>query len=182
MSEVDSVSTRRTLVTKVPLSFRRLTSVRLIAGDRPKRCLLGVLVCVAVLITPPAALALALVRGPYLQQPTPTSMIVRWRTDAPTESTLRYGLDFNNLSLTISIPGPVTEHEIEVQGLKPGAGYYYSVGTPSQTLAGADADHYFVATTLPDTARRTRIWVLGDQGTNSVIRTGEERLSGLRRR
>ena len=95
-------------------------------------------------------------------------MIVRWRTDAPTESTLRYGLDFNNLSLTISIPGPVTEHEIEVQGLKPGAGYYYSVGTPSQTLAGADADHYFVATTLPDTARRTRIWVLGDQGTNSV--------------
>ena len=30
-------------------------------------------------------------RGPYLQQGTPTSTIVRWRTSVPTDSVLRYG-------------------------------------------------------------------------------------------
>jgi hypothetical protein len=132
------------------------------------RFLLGLFVCVAVLTTPPSARALGLVRGPYLQQPTPTSMIVRWRTDTFAESTLRYGLDFGDFSMTISSPGLVTDHEIKIQGLEPGTGYYYSVGTPSQTLAGADADHYFVTTTLPDTSRRTRLWVLGDSGTNTL--------------
>jgi hypothetical protein len=33
------------------------------------------------------------VRGPYLQQGTPNSVVVRWRTDVPTDTAVKFGLD-----------------------------------------------------------------------------------------
>ena len=46
----------------------------------------------------PALLATTLsaqqvIRGPYLQQGTPTSVVVRWRTDVPTDSAVKFGQD-----------------------------------------------------------------------------------------
>jgi hypothetical protein len=112
-----------------------------------------------------AALALALVRGPYLQQGTPTTMTVRWRTDAPAESTLRHGPSHDDLSTTITIPGPAaTEHEVRVEGLQPSTRYYYSVGTTGETLAGMDPVHYFETSPPTGTRESTRIWVIGDSG------------------
>ena len=32
-----------------------------------------------------------LLRGPYLQSATPSSIVIRWRTDVPTDSTVLYG-------------------------------------------------------------------------------------------
>ena len=115
----------------------------------------------------PDANAQALVRGPYLQLGTPTSMVVRWRTDVASETTLEYGPSSTNLSTTISAPGPVTEHEVLIENLNPATRYYYSVGTSSLTLAGADADHYFTTSPVVGSQQATRMWVIGDSGGNT---------------
>jgi hypothetical protein len=92
-------------------------------------------------------------------------MIVRWRTDAPSESRLSYGLSVRQLHTVIHVPGARTEHEIRITGLIPNTVYHYAIGTPTQTLAGGDASHFFRTSPLPGMNRRLRIWVIGDSGT-----------------
>ncbi|HXG67965.1 MAG TPA: fibronectin type III domain-containing protein [Blastocatellia bacterium] len=107
----------------------------------------------------------AVTRGPYLQSGTPTSVVVRWRTDVATDSRVRYGTTQGNLTLTADNPTITTEHEVTLTGLSPETTYYYSVGTAAATLAGNDAGHFFMTAPAAGAARPTRIWVLGDSGT-----------------
>src|SRR5436309_2868654 len=75
-------------------------------------------------------------RGPYLQTGTPSSVIVRWRTDLATDSRVRYGTTVGSLTSNADNPLPATEHEVAVSGLAADTLYYYSIGTSSATLAG----------------------------------------------
>ncbi|TFH25609.1 MAG: metallophosphoesterase family protein, partial [Myxococcales bacterium] len=118
---------------------------------------------------PATALALNLERGPYLQMGTSTSMIVRWRTDTASESHISFGVCPDATSDSITLPGPTTEHEIEIFGLDPFTQYCYAVGTTSLTLAGGDTDHYFVTSPVPGTRQPIRIWVVGDSGLPGAI-------------
>ena len=106
-----------------------------------------------------------LIRGPYLQKGTPDSIVVRWRTAAPTSSRVVYGTQPGSLTQTVEDPVLVTEHEIELTGLSPETRYYYSVGTQTEILAGDDADHFFVTSPVPGSSKPTRVWILGDSGT-----------------
>lgn len=112
--------------------------------------------------------SLELERPPYLQMGTPTSLVVRWRTDLVVESTLRYGSSPSDLSNVITLVETGTEHEVPVSGLTPNTTYYYSVGTPTETLAGADIDHFFTTSPPQGTEQPVRILVLGDSGRTSV--------------
>lgn len=107
---------------------------------------------------------LQITRGPYLQMGTPTSMIVRWRTGAASNSLVMYGPDPANLLWSSSASTLTTEHEVTLTNLAAGTKYYYAVGSTTQTLAG-DASHYFVTSPTVGSAQPTRIWVLGDSGT-----------------
>src|SRR5438132_5012 len=82
-------------------------------------------------------------RGPYLQIGTPSSAVVRWRTDAATGSRVRYGLSPTSLSGIADVAGTVTEHSVTVTGLSPDTTYYYSVGTATETLGGGDSTFFF---------------------------------------
>jgi calcineurin-like phosphoesterase family protein/purple acid phosphatase-like protein/fibronectin type III domain protein len=104
-------------------------------------------------------------RGPYLQTGTPSSIIVRWRTDQATDSRVRYGISPGTLTSNADTPTLTTEHEVTVSGLSADTTYYYSIGTTTATLAGGDANHFFVTSPATGTTRPTRIWVLGDSGT-----------------
>ncbi len=104
------------------------------------------------------------VRGPYLQTGTPSSLVVRWRTDIATDSRVRYGTDPNNLVSFVDDLTTATEHELKLTGLSAETRYYYSVGSPSDTLV-IGADHFFVTAPAANTRKRSRIWVLGDSGT-----------------
>ena len=53
-----------------------------------------------------------LVRGPYLQQATPNSMLIRWRTDALCRSRVRFGNDPAALKNEVTDSGLVTEHKV----------------------------------------------------------------------
>ena len=107
------------------------------------------------------------VRGPYLQQGTPTSMIVRWRTDIPVESVVRYGASAANLDQQVATKWKTTEHISIIEGLTPSTTYHYSVGTPEKALAGGDGTTQFVTSPKPGTRQPVRTWVIGDAGTAS---------------
>jgi hypothetical protein len=108
---------------------------------------------------------LRVTRGPYLQQGTPESAVIRWRTNVATDSVVRLGPRPDELGRLVARPGATTEHEVAITGLAPATRYYYAVGSVTATLAGGDADHHLVTPPVPGTAGPFRIWVLGDSGT-----------------
>lgn len=105
-----------------------------------------------------------LTRGPYLQMGTPTSIVVRWRTDSPSDSRVRYGTDPTALNQVVDKSELTKEHEVLLTGLSSQTWYYYAIGnTNGITYSGAD---YYFRTAPPDgTRQKTRIWILGDSGT-----------------
>ncbi|HKZ79049.1 MAG TPA: post-COAP-1 domain-containing protein [Pyrinomonadaceae bacterium] len=108
--------------------------------------------------------AASLVRGPYLQSGTPTSIVVRWRTDIPADSQVRYGPAPDALSSSSLDPAPTTEHEVVLSGLSPSTRYCYSVGSSSQVLSGGDDAHCFETAPPVGTSSPVRIWAFGDAG------------------
>ena len=119
-------------------------------------CLMGLLVS--------PAWGQTVTRGPYLQQQTDDSIIVRWRTDIATDSVVRYGTDSSVLSSSASGTENTTEHTVLVNGLAAATQYFYSIGDLSSALAG-DASYHFNTSPVPGTAANTRVWVIGDSGT-----------------
>lgn len=111
------------------------------------------------------ASAAALKRGPYLQTPTASSMVLKWSTDVATDSVVKFGNAPTDLTSTVSTPALTTEHEVTVTGLAPNTRYYYSIGSSRETLSGGDTGHFFTTAPAPGTEKATRIWVIGDSGT-----------------
>jgi len=114
------------------------------------------------------ALADSVVRGPYLQSGSPDGIVIRWRTDVPTDSRVVFGLDPAALSQSVEEFDLKTEHVVTLSGLAPESRYYYGIGTTAAILAGGDADHSFVTAPLPGAARPYRIWIIGDSGTGDA--------------
>lgn len=102
-----------------------------------------------------------IIRGPYLQLGTPTAMTVRWRTDLPTNSVVRYGTNASSLDFVLSEPAARIDHEMRITGLTPRTEYFYSVGSTTHTLAEGP-EYSFL--TSPDSSQPARIWILGDSG------------------
>lgn len=111
-------------------------------------------------------------RGPYLQIGTPTGVTIRWRTDLPTDSRIRYGLTPGAPTATEDVATVTTEHEVRLSGLTPETRYYYSVGSSTVVLAGGDAAHTFRTFPPVGAPRSTRFWILGDSGLPGTIQTG----------
>lgn len=111
-----------------------------------------------------AAPTAAITRGPYLQLGTPTGVTVRWRTDVPTPSEVRYGPASNDLLWTATDAAETTEHIVTLAGLSPNKTYYYAVGTGTGLLAGGPS-YFFSTAPAPGASKPIRIWVLGDSGT-----------------
>ena len=110
--------------------------------------------------------SMTVTRGPYLQRGSPTEVLVRWRTDIQTNSRVRYWTADDPSTVYEEIDSTTTtEHRVALTGLSAETQYYYSVGTSTETLAGDDADHFFLTSPPPGTAKPSRIWILGDSGT-----------------
>jgi hypothetical protein len=102
-------------------------------------------------------------RGAYLQSPTPTSMIIRWRTDVATASRVRVGPSTSNYNMTFYDASSTTEHIVQVSGLTAATKYFYTVETGSIVLQG-DASNYFRTNSTAGTIEPVRIWAIGDFG------------------
>ena len=108
--------------------------------------------------------SVSLARAPYLQNVTPTSAVVRWRTSAAATTRVKWGLSPGSLTQTVDVAGTRTEHVVPLTGLPTETKIFYSVGSTSQTLAGGDANHYLEVPPLAGQRRPIRIWVTGDHG------------------
>jgi len=120
-------------------------------------------------------------RGPYLQLGTPTSMIVRFRTDVAALGRVRYGTSPAALTGVADGVATGTEHEIRLAGLQPATVYYYSVGTTTTTLASG-SDYFFRTSPPANTPRPFRAWVIGDAGfgnsTQAAVRDAYANFAG----
>ena len=122
-----------------------------------------------ILAAPALPAATTILRGPYLQSATPTSLVVRWRTDTTEGSFVRYGLAADALTETTKAFGIGTEHIVQLSELLPGRRYFYSVMGSAENKDGDGKVlrvPVYAFTTPPPTgpASPTRVWVLGDPG------------------
>ncbi len=142
--------------------------------------LLLLLLLIALVAAAPGQAAPAIVRGPYLQSATPTSMVIRWRTDTTEASVVSYGTVRNQLTSVVKAEGISSEHIVYLGGLKPDTPYFYSVGSAPLAVAGkgkAGAEdapgrpstYAFTTPPVAGPAKPTRIWVLGDPGTKNDV-------------
>ncbi len=111
-----------------------------------------------------------LVRQPYLQLVTPTSMTIVWRTDVATNSRVQYGTVFGTYDLAATNATAGTDHYVTITGLTPSTKYYYTVGSTTTQQGGGTAEHYFTtAPTVGTSPRAFRFWIFGDSGICSDI-------------
>ncbi len=109
-----------------------------------------------------------LIRGPYLQLATPSSMTIRWRTNVLDRSKVVYGSAPNKLDMQATDSTLTSEHIVRLYGLKPLTKYYYAIGNLSNNPIAGDTSNYFY--TLPEKGSETliRIAGFGDCGNNSI--------------
>lgn len=108
-----------------------------------------------------------IVRGPYVQNGTPSSAVVMWRTDQPTATQLWVGPSTTALQLVVNDPTPRTDHAAPVTGLAAESLFHYRVGDGNGVLPGQSTAQTF--RTLPPigAVRPLRVWALGDMGFGS---------------
>lgn len=104
-------------------------------------------------------------RGPYLQQTTSHSVVVAWRTARATATALAWGEDPALLTRTAGNGAEAVDHAVRIEGLAPGARYYYSVDRDVRAVAV----HSFGTAPAPGSREGFRFWVVGDSGTGDEI-------------
>ncbi len=105
-----------------------------------------------------------LVRGPYLQQATPTSIKIVWRTDLASDSLVLTGPSPMDLTTETFDPQLVTDHVVTVTGLVPGQQLFYAIGSSTTQLAGGDDTYFFRTAPAPTESSPVTIWAIGDSG------------------
>ncbi len=110
--------------------------------------------------------AAALERGPYLQQLAPDQVVVRWRTRDKSDSVVFFGSAVDGQNRVVSDDSQRIDHELKIDGLEPGTRYFYSIGDSASIIAGGSG-YYFTTAPRTGSSVRTRVWVLGDPGSQS---------------
>lgn len=110
------------------------------------------------------------IRGPYLQTSTDTSIIVKWRTLENTTGLVRFGTSLNSQTTLLADSISQEDHEILITGLTPSTEYFYSIGTlADDTLIGGDASFYFKTHPTVGTEQKTTVWITGDAGRDNGL-------------
>ncbi|MBD2704886.1 metallophosphoesterase family protein [Spirosoma sp. BT702] len=112
-------------------------------------------------------MAQALTRAPYLQTVTSTGITIRWRTDQPSDSRVRFGTSFGQLTQQTTNPAQTTEHIVTLTNLQPATHYYYAIGSSANDILVSE-ELYFKTSPVPGSTAPFRIWALGDFGAGSA--------------
>lgn len=150
----------------ISLGNTLLNGTNLVAVEMHQRSASSSDISFALSITgvPAGGVALA-TRGPYLQSANDSSVIVRWRTNIPTQSILDYGLSTTSLTNSVSDTVLKTEHIINVSSLTPATQYFYQVRNTTDTIIFPATDIYFKTYPVPGNNTPLTAWILGDCGT-----------------
>ncbi|MEE2888909.1 MAG: fibronectin type III domain-containing protein [Planctomycetota bacterium] len=111
---------------------------------------LSLLFCIACTLiggTPLMAQVADLLVAPYLQSPTPTSMVVGWETQGSSQSQVEYGLSsalgLSASGTSVASGGGAFIHHVELSGLSSATRYYY------RTISGSIISPIHFFTTPP---------------------------------
>jgi len=126
-----------------------------------RRCVVAA--TAALLFVAAAAGAQELTRGPFLQLGSTDSMVIVWRTAAPSAGAVEYGPDAG-LGLSVESPGPSIEHAVALTGLAADTEYHYRVISDG-TVAADGLSFGTFPTPSPD--GEFRVVVFGDTGTGN---------------
>ena len=124
------------------------------------------------------------VREPYLQLTTPTSTFIRWDSEISQRGAIQYRPVGSAASpFQVADAAPVVAHELKAAffpasptALLPHTLYEYKVGfldagnvfQPLYNGTFADPAFRFLTAPVPGSAKRTRVWVLGDSGESNA--------------
>jgi len=107
-------------------------------------------------------------RAPYLQMPTPHSIVMRWQTRQSNIGVVRIGKSNSRVDQLFVEQQADDEHSVLLTGLQPNTRYYYRVGTAGYTIYEGK-DYWFKTPPQDDllqedSSQPIRFWVTGDQG------------------
>ncbi len=105
-------------------------------------------------------------RGPYLQQPTPTSMTVVWRELVPTAGAICWGTAPDAL-VQRRTAIPAADHVFVLDDLMPATRYWYVVGQDCSAADTAPDGQTFRTAPRLGSTEPVRLWVVGDSGNGS---------------
>ncbi len=128
----------------------------------------ALIVCTISLSLSAPATAQSIVRGPYLQNGTPSQITVRWRTDVAVPTKIKWGAVSAPLSEEVNKQESTREHTVTLAGLQPSRSYTYSVVLPSGTT-----DPLSFTTAPASETEAFKVWVLGDAGSSGTVENGE---------
>ena len=80
-----------------------------------------------------------LVREPYLQLGTPTSITVCWRSPFASDGRVQYGMVQGELNESATDPIVSPDHCVGISGLSPATKYFYNVGSTTGVQSGGRA-------------------------------------------
>ncbi|MCO5249077.1 MAG: metallophosphoesterase [Chitinophagales bacterium] len=104
-----------------------------------------------------------LLRGPYQQDGTTTSMKIMWRTSVPTVGWVKVGDTPDKLDKTFTESSSTINHIVLVDGLEPYTRYYYAIGYDDVTLS-TGIDHYITTNQVAGDTSGFSLWMIGDMG------------------
>jgi hypothetical protein len=128
----------------------------------------------------------SVVRAPYVQLATDSSVYVVWRTVGESAPALRYGLHPDQLDQQVPVEQILTrlhssyggeqplykdapvnhrQYEASITGLKPSTTYFYAVFDGDQRITPADQSYHFNTHPVPGSEAPLYFWVVGDSGT-----------------
>lgn len=83
-----------------------------------------------------AAKAAHFVGSPVVQSADEHSVTIVWKTSAPSDTRVTYGLDKNNLNQLAQGPYTGRKHEVKINNLKPGTTYYFRAASDEADSCG----------------------------------------------
>lgn len=111
--------------------------------------------------------ALEIIRGPYLQMATQSTIIIRWRTNEPTSGIVNVGYEPHQLNMPFhASTEKKIDHEVQITGLTEGTQYFYEVLSTNEQGQKVQSERTFFET-LPIKGAKDlyTFLVLGDAGT-----------------
>src|SRR5947209_3989448 len=161
-----------------------------VQSRRGKLLLLAAMACLAAILVFAQAQKLMIINGPVVESAQPNNTTIAWTTNTGGSTILRYGTDQNNLSKTAQSPykegaGNQT-HRVHINGLQPGAKYYYQAYSGQGQGAGTEATSpvsSFVTmgngAAAPQAMSRTALYRLYSAGTGHFYTSSQEEAQGV---
>ena len=106
-------------------------------------------------------------RGTFLQKGGDTFIQVKFFTNIPVTTAVRYGTSPAALFNIVNGPGPNLNHTLSISGLTPNTTYYYAVYKGDSLMQGGP-NHYFKTSQSIGSTSKLRVWVTGDMGTGTA--------------